>query len=702
VTPSISPPPPNDISSMSHLRDDSGVCMQAMEIARLNQHTEFVETSAAQLHQENATLQSMFDAKKNEIYNLTRKASQQSREYTALHNDLTALREKHSNDLRDMATQLDPATKLKEKQEKHVQQVIVNLQHQLADKDSKIDDLNDHYVEVKSQLVDLMNNYEALRAKYQTATTYQTAPPQQLEATQKFALLRIPILEREKEALKNEIDRIKNSHSGSCEDYAALLLGNMAEASLEKEAAEAAEAETEGLRHLRSANEALTTHCSDLTRQVTELSSSHQRAQHRITELEEAMSSDNIEAYLDLGENAVAKPVLGFSRVKSTMWVHPVAFSDNRAEMNAALQKVRIAQSYIEKLQEANTDLQENNAALEAAVLPKQTLDFSYYIETTATVPLAPVKPTLGFSIVAKTIATSPIAPQDNTADLTAATQALRTAELDIETLEGEKCILQHEGAKLVCQNTELRSKLNTSQATNTTLQQEGAKLVLANSELQSEFAAQEKAKFANLGFSSIATLSSTPTAPPPTLSLSGIAAQSTAPAPGLLPPSATAKLSSELFSAFNSLGQQINSLSSPTPPTIKHRPNVAVTINISPSSKRSWSLLKHIQGAISSSSSLDIHGPKPLVQEFVTGMEELEIEHREALDEVKEKAAVSQQLEKVVAELMGEIETLQGELKKRGRCEVASHRNLRDELEAKELQFQMQAQLLADRQRRG
>jgi hypothetical protein len=135
-------------------------------------------------------------------------------------------------------------------------------------------------------------------------------------------------------------------------------------------------------------------------------------------------------------------------------------------------------------------------------------------------------------------------------------------------------------------------------------------------------------------------------------------------------------------------------SLSSPIPPVIKHRPNVALTINIQPTAKRSWSLLKHVQGTISDSSSLDIHGPKPLVQEFVSGMQEVEDEHAESV-------AVAKQLEKDVAKMMGAINDLQQQIKSRHKCLDATHRNLRDELEAKDLQYHMQSQLLAGWQKR-
>jgi chromosome segregation ATPase len=644
---------------MSPTRGDSAyaaefsISMQAIEVAQLKQQIEYMTGSENQLIQELNLIKAELAKKKDEAFKFAGDVSKSNRAFKQLESQMTTLQERTRTDITNMAAKLDRATKLQEKQEKSAQKAIADFQSQLALKNQKIEQLNENLVDVKHLLKETMDENAELCAAQNETADQPKAP--QLDPNQAFAFLQVPVLKEQIADLKKEIARFNGLHSGDCDTYATTLLGKMSEL-LEDKAV--ADVEIEGLKHLHTANEKLTSHCSDLTRQITQLALKNQLAQAQISELEESMEVEHIEKYFGVDSSTATKPALGLSSVEETISVLPVAFGDNRAEMNAALQKVRIAETQVKMLKDANNKLQ-------AAVSPKQTLVFS---------------------AVSETLSTSPVAAHDHKANLAAATQALRIAELDMETLEGEKCIIQCEGAKLVLANTSLRSKLAILQVTNTELQ----------SKLATVAAAQQQAR--KLDFSIVQTASSSPIEPVKLpLTFSTVQTQSTTPIsvpPGLLPSGAASKLSPELFAQLNSIGQSIMSLSSPSPPTIKHRPNVAVTVNNQPPS-RSWSLLKHGQGAISGSSSLDIHGPKPLVQEFVSGMHKLETERAESV-------AVAKQLQKVVAELMGEIEELKRQMKRMPRCTMAAHRNLRDELEAKELQYKIQSQLLADWQKRS
>ena len=126
-----------------------------------------------------------------------------------------------------------------------------------------------------------------------------------------------------------------------------------------------------------------------------------------------------------------------------------------------------------------------------------------------------------------------------------------------------------------------------------------------------------------------------------------------------------------------------------PVVPQVDPLTNVALTINIKPSEKRSWALLQHVQQAISTNSSLNINGPHQIVQQFVTEMEQ-------AQKDYVEKASLAKQWEKVAAEHRAEADALREEVKQ-GRCGVPQHRDLalelrarEHELEAKDSQFQM------------
>ncbi|RAR00793.1 hypothetical protein DDE82_006984 [Stemphylium lycopersici] len=118
--------------------------------------------------------------------------------------------------------------------------------------------------------------------------------------------------------------------------------------------------------------------------------------------------------------------------------------------------------------------------------------------------------------------------------------------------------------------------------------------------------------------------------------------------------------------------------------------PNIALTIKIRPSEKRNWALLRHVQSAISTSSSLDILGPPDLVRNFVAGMQDVE-------KTFKEKTELAEKLEMAVVEAQDEIEMLKERVREVVICKNPRHRALKEELEAKESRLQMQSQLLAE-----
>ncbi|CAN9201920.1 unnamed protein product [Alternaria sp. RS040] len=158
------------------------------------------------------------------------------------------------------------------------------------------------------------------------------------------------------------------------------------------------------------------------------------------------------------------------------------------------------------------------------------------------------------------------------------------------------------------------------------------------------------------------------------------------------------------LLAGLEELGKSIMSLS--TVPSLKGvvqsstklqvtpLPNVALTINIQPTDKRNYSLLQRVQSAISATSSLDIHGPKESVKQLVASMHDAEADHAE-----KSKLVV--QLEMVSKQYLADIDVLEAQIRDRRKCLDPEHRIMADELEAKNVQFAMQEQLLADWGRR-
>jgi hypothetical protein len=259
-----------------------------------------------------------------------------------------------------------------------------------------------------------------------------------------------------------------------------------------------------------------------------------------------------------------------------------------------------------------------------------------------------PVAQPLGFSPMAH-LCTTPVAPGDNKTEISGYMHRLRAAELDIESLVSEKLCLAVKFAELEVQ--------------------------LASSKVTLEAQEQDKR---SLAFSELQAVSITPRAPP------------TASTPVANP---------ALLAELEDLGKSINNLSDPplktATPHDKTRAqpdllNVALTINIKPSSKRNYSFLQRIKSVISSTSKLDIHGPKEMIKQFVASMEDVEKDHAEKTQRVFE-------LDKVTQQLSAKAEALEEQLRDRVKCLDPTHRTLADELAAKNEQFAMQEQLLTD-----
>jgi hypothetical protein len=175
-------------------------------------------------------------------------------------------------------------------------------------------------------------------------------------------------------------------------------------------------------------------------------------------------------------------------------------------------------------------------------------------------------------------------------------------------------------------------------------------------------------------------------------LAMSTIECQSTS--PRTPPPSTDPKFGPDFLDALTDLGAGIKNLptiqtpkSNPTAP----RPNVAVKINIKPSERKNWSLLTHIGLAISKTSTIDIDAnDEKVLKEFVDSMERVSAEH-------EERGRTAKQWEKEAQLHRKKVEKLEKENATRLKCVDKGHRNLVEELKAKEVQFQMTQMLLAE-----
>jgi len=153
-----------------------------------------------------------------------------------------------------------------------------------------------------------------------------------------------------------------------------------------------------------------------------------------------------------------------------------------------------------------------------------------------------------------------------------------------------------------------------------------------------------------------------------------------------------------DMLAGLEDLGKSINNLSDPpfkvTTPAANTRatsdlPNVALTINIKPGNKRNYSLFQRVKSAMSSTSKVDIKGPKEIANQFVALMEDVGKDHAE-----KTKRAV--ELDKTVQQQRAHATALEAHIRNQAKCSDPTHRTLADELATKNEQFAMREQLLA------
>ncbi|RYN43641.1 hypothetical protein AA0114_g10096 [Alternaria tenuissima] len=267
----------------------------------------------------------------------------------------------------------------------------------------------------------------------------------------------------------------------------------------------------------------------------------------------------------------------------------------------------------------------------------------------------------LGFSAITY-LDTVPVAPEDNEVEIAEYIHRLRAAELEIEVLSSDRNVPPEPCTPVYPAS----AALGLSTVFCLASEPEAASLIRSS-----------------LKFSDLQTVSTTPRTPVPTTNPLNNPA---------------------LLAGLEDLGNSIMSLStvpsfngmvqSSTELQVTPLPNVALTINIQPTDKRNYSLLQRVQSAISATSSLDIHGPKESVKQLVASMHDVEADHAE-----KSKLVV--QLEMVSKQYLADIDVLEAQIRDKRKCLDPEHRIMADELEAKNVQFAMQEQLLADWGRR-
>jgi hypothetical protein len=118
------------------------------------------------------------------------------------------------------------------------------------------------------------------------------------------------------------------------------------------------------------------------------------------------------------------------------------------------------------------------------------------------------------------------------------------------------------------------------------------------------------------------------------------------------------------------------------------------ITININPADQNNLTLLQRVQSAVSRASKLDVTGPQDLVADFLAEMKRLEADHAE-------QTTAAAHWQKVALKCLAEVDSLSATLQNRPVCCVPGHRALVDELEAKDLQLQLQATLVAQWQKK-
>ncbi|KAI4650709.1 hypothetical protein J4E93_003066 [Alternaria ventricosa] len=246
----------------------------------------------------------------------------------------------------------------------------------------------------------------------------------------------------------------------------------------------------------------------------------------------------------------------------------------------------------------------------------------------------------------------TPVAPQDNKVEIAGNVQQLRALELETERLTSENHSLSPE-----C--TELESKLVSVISTLKALDEE-----------------QQTRNRCTLT----------------------VSAQNVSTSPRTPIVENKSVINPDMLAGLEDLGKSIINLSDPPFKTTAlaantratpDLPNVALTINIKPSNKRNYSLFQRVKSAISSTSKIDIKGPKEVANQFMALMEDVEKDHAEKTNRVIE-------LENTAQQLRANAAILEAQLRSKGKCSDPMHRTLADELAAKNEQFAMQEQLLA------
>ncbi|KAF1839337.1 hypothetical protein BDW02DRAFT_611323 [Decorospora gaudefroyi] len=627
---------------MDSARNVSGNSSRDDETNELKERLDNMTVRENQPVQEVATQKTMLQAKSDEIFKLTGQVSKKGREMKALEDKMIELRQQTNKQVSDLTANFEREKKRWLKQEQASQEAIVGLQTEMTASDVETTNLHDQIAEVKRHLGDAQAEIKATRDTANRSQTLSGAQTPDAAAPETFEFLLVPALKTRIQNLEAENSRLKNMHKDSdCEEISMLLFQQLRDA---QDLQAAAEAETEGLRHLQTANTQLTEqHVAD-TVHIKKLVQEKQQVQEKAKKFEDELSTLMADRHLDRsafgGDNPTVlgsqNQTLDLSGISASSATSPISSTYAKAEIKAA-QRLKAAEVQVVFLQDEVAVLQGDKYRLESQF---EELDEAYF------------------------------------------------------ELQGKNRVLREENERLTAENEALHAEVfSKTKALRVQSEQHAQNLLDKAAEIERIFKLKEEEKH-NLGFSPIQCLTSDSVERKNMgSSFSNIQTQPTS--PRIPPPTTNHNISPALRHHLNVLGESIMSLSAPTASAISQRPNVALSITIKPSAKRSWALLRHVQSAISSTSSLDVHGPKELVRQFVASMDEVAQEYASS-------TALSEQLQKVNGQLLKEIEGLSQQLKNRPKCVNTEHLALKDELEAKEVQYQMQALMLAQQSKRN
>ncbi|KAL1798806.1 hypothetical protein ACET3X_002843 [Alternaria dauci] len=581
TSPLIPIDPEQNIATIS--RHDSITSPRDAEIAALKRQIEQLQLTEASLRQQGDQASRELKACKSELAKEKREAltfagrlSKESRNFTALTKDMAALREDTARKVCDIESKLDQEKRKRIKTQQDANKTITDLRSELDAKQSAVKDSEARVPAEKRHLYGAQAKMGVTRAATHRPTSSLTRKPDTHEpnSNQSSTLSSLHNIIKD---LQKENTRLQDiQQEDGCGEYRTLIFQQLEDA---RRLQAAAEAETEGLRHLAKANAEL--------------------------------------------------------------------MDDNATHVEAIKALIQQTDSYGVKVKQLR--------GISEEPLVKEHVTSSLTNKTD--VGNHPIQP-LGISVVT-CVDTVPVIPDDdnNKAEIADYTQRLRAAELEIQVLSSEN---------------EAFSKLRALEHQPSAVLELSSVLCLA---LEPQSASSSKSA---LEFSGLQTVSTTPRTPLP---------------------AGTPLDDPMLLAGLEDLGKSITSLSTvpclnavvnpSTKLPVKRLPNAAITINIQPTDKRNYSLLRRIKRAISATSSLHISGPKELVKQLLASMHEVEADHTE-------KCKLVVQLEKVAKQHREDIEVLKAQLQDRRRCLDPKHRMLADELEAKNVQFAMQEQLLA------